>query len=141
MLVVYPASLETDEDGRILVRFPDLPGAATDGADRAEALGEARDCLNSVLSILMRAGEAVPPPSPVQSGQVAVAPDAALALKAALHMALRDAAITVADLARRLGVDEREARRLLDPDHASRLSALDAAIAALGRRVTIDVAA
>ena len=34
----FPARLEPDEDGRLVVHFPDLPEALTDGANEAEAL-------------------------------------------------------------------------------------------------------
>jgi hypothetical protein len=33
----FPARLEPDEGGRLVVHFPDLPEALTDGADVAEA--------------------------------------------------------------------------------------------------------
>ena len=39
----YPARLEPDGEGRLVVHFPDLPEALTDGADEAEALTEAAD--------------------------------------------------------------------------------------------------
>jgi predicted RNase H-like HicB family nuclease len=41
----YPATLEPNEQGRILVCFADFPEAVTDGADLVEALAEAADCL------------------------------------------------------------------------------------------------
>jgi hypothetical protein len=42
-LFSYPARLDP-EDGRLVVHFPDLPEALTDGADKVEALREAADC-------------------------------------------------------------------------------------------------
>jgi len=45
----YPATLEPDEDGRTVVSFHDLVGAHTDGATRAEALWESRDCLREAV--------------------------------------------------------------------------------------------
>ena len=46
MAYSYPAKLEPDADGRLVVHFPALPEALTDGADEAEALREAVDCLS-----------------------------------------------------------------------------------------------
>ena len=40
MIYTYPARLEPDEIGRLVVHFPDLPEALTDGAD--ETLAAAR---------------------------------------------------------------------------------------------------
>ena len=62
-----------------------------------------------------------------------------MALKAALYSALRARRITVADLARRLGIDERKAARLIEPRAAGRLSSLETALSALGYRVAIEV--
>jgi len=68
-----------------------------------------------------------------------VAPDATMALKAALYIALRARKMTVADLARRLGIDDRKGARLIDPRAASRLTSLEAALSALGYAIAIEV--
>jgi hypothetical protein len=48
--------------------------------------------------------------------------------------------MTVADLARRLGIDDRKAARLIDPRAAaSRLASLEAALSALGYAIAIEV--
>ena len=71
-------------------------------------------------------------------GQHLVAAEAAIALKAALCSALRARKITVAELARPFGVDDRKAARLIDP-RAGRLSALEEALSAFGYAVAIEV--
>jgi antitoxin HicB len=40
-----------------------------------------------------------------------------------------------------LGVDEKEARRILDPDSATKADRLEAALSVLGRKLTIAVEA
>ncbi len=135
----FPARLEPDEDGRLVVHFPDLPEALTDGADAAEALAEAADCLAEALAGRMNRGEDIPPPSRLRPGQHLVAPDATMALKAALYSALRRHQMTVADLARRLDTDYRQAARLVDPRAASKLTSLEAAPSALGYAIAIEV--
>jgi antitoxin HicB len=52
---------------------------------------------------------------------------------------MRDARLTQSALAERLGCDPRQVRRLLDLDHNSRLDQLEAALAALGKRLIIEV--
>jgi antitoxin HicB len=135
----FPARLEPDEDGRLVVHFPDLPEALTDGADLAEALSEASDCLSEALAHRIKTGEDIPPPSRPQRGQYLVAPEATMALKAAVYSVLRDRKMTIADLAHRLGMDARQAARLVDPRTPSKLTSLEAALSALGYKVTIEL--
>ena len=135
----FPARLEPDEGGRLVVHFPDLPEALTDGADEAEALAEAADCLSEALAGRINRGEDIPPPSRLRRGQHWVSPDPTTALKAALYGALRRHRMTVADLARRLDIDHRQAARLLDPRAASKLTSLEAALSALGYAIAIEV--
>ncbi|MGH7058925.1 MAG: type II toxin-antitoxin system HicB family antitoxin [Stellaceae bacterium] len=135
----YPARLEPDEDGRLVVHFPDLPEALTDGADLAEALAEAADCLSTALAARIGNEEEIPSPSRLRRGQYLVAPEAAMALKAALYSAMRARNLTTADLARRLGIDDRQAARLVDPRVAGKLASLEAALSALGYYIAIEL--
>jgi len=135
----FPARLEPDEDGRLVVHFPDLPEALTDGADETEALAEAADCLSEALAGRINRGEDIPPPSRLRRGRHWVAPEPTIALKAALYSALRTRRMTVADLARRLDIDARKAARLIDPRAASRLNDLEVALSALGYAVAIEL--
>ena len=48
-----PARLEPDKEGRLVVHFPDLPEALTDGADEAEAPPAAADCLSETPTYLI----------------------------------------------------------------------------------------
>jgi antitoxin HicB len=135
----YPARLKADEERRLVVHFPDLPEALTDGADEAEALAEASDCLSTALAARIVNEEDIPSPSRLRAGQYLVAPDATMALKAALYSALRARKMTVTDLARRLGIDDRKAARLIDPRAASSLASLEAALSALGYAIAIEM--
>jgi antitoxin HicB len=135
----YPARLEPDEEGRLVVHFPDLPEALTDGVDEAEALAEPSDCLSTALAARIVNDNEIPAPSRLRHGQYLVAPDATMALKAALYRALRSRKMTVADLARRLDINDRKAARLIDPRAASRLANLEAALSALGYAIAIEV--
>jgi len=135
----FPARLEPDEEGRLVVHFPDLPEALTDGADKAEALAEAADCLSEALAGRINRGEDIPPPSRLRRGLHWVAPDPTMALKAALYSALRARKMSVADLAHRLGIDDRKAARLVDPRASGRLSSLESALSSLGYSIAIEV--
>jgi antitoxin HicB len=135
----FPARLAPDEEGRLVVHFPDLPEALTDGANEAEALAEAADCLSEALAGRINRGEDIPPPSRLRRGRHWVAPEPTIALKAALYSALRTRRMTVADLARRLAIDERKAARLINPLATSRLTDLEAALSTLGYAIAIEV--
>ena len=135
----FPARLAPDEEGRLVVHFPDLPEALTDGADKAEALAEAADCLSEALAGRINRGEDIPPPSRLRRGLHWVAPDPTMALKAVLYSALRARKMSVADLAHRLGIDDRKAARLVDPRASDRLSSLESALSSLGYSIAIEV--
>lgn len=43
MRYAYPVLLEPDEAGSVIVSFPDVPGALTEGRDEADAMVLAED--------------------------------------------------------------------------------------------------
>jgi antitoxin HicB len=64
---------------------------------------------------------------------------ALLAVKAELYSAFRQAGITKAELARRLGIPRMNVDRLFDPKHRSRLDQIESALLAVSKRLTISV--
>ena len=84
-------------------------------------------------------GSPLPLPSPAAGRPCAVLP-ALTAAKVLLYRAMREAGVRKADLARRLGWHGPQIDRLLDLNHASRLDQIEAALAALGKRLTVDLA-
>lgn len=139
MKIAYPAKFEPDEGGRILVTFRDLPEAATDGADLDEARREAADVLDSALMFRMKYREEIPSPSRKRRDEEIVAPDAAVAIKIALYIAMQERGITAAELTRRLGIDNREAQRILNPHHATKIERMSEAIEATGSHAIIEL--
>ncbi len=136
----YPVTLEKDSDGSILVSFPDVPAAHTFGADADEAMLRAVDALETALAAYVEDGKDLPAPSRPRRGQRTVHPTALVALKLGIFQAMRDEGVRKAELARRLGWHLPQVDRLLDLDHASRLDQMEAAIAALGRRLDVRMA-
>ena len=135
----YPARFTAGGDGRVMVEFIDLPRVATDGKDHREAMEEAIDALGSDLSIRLSRREEIPTPSAAKRGQRLVPVPLWLAPKLALYLAMRDQQINNSDLARRLGIHERVIRRMLDPEHATKAEKIQAALAILGKQMTIEV--
>lgn len=135
----YPALLEPGDEAGFVVTFPDVPEAITEGGDRPEALAEAADALGTALLTYLRQGRALPPAGPASPPlrSVTVAPD--VAAKLAVLEAFQAAGLSKSELGRRLDMDEKGVRRILDPMHPTKLPALQAALLAMGRRLVIGV--
>ncbi len=129
----------TPDAGTVLVTVPDIPEAVTFGEDREDALTRAVDAIESALMGAIAASEAIPTPG--ATGDAFVTLPALSAAKLELYRAMREENIGKAALAKRLGVALPQIDRLLDLRHASRLSAIEAALASLGRSMTIVVEA
>ncbi|MCE2510040.1 MAG: hypothetical protein J4G10_03545 [Alphaproteobacteria bacterium] len=132
--VAYGVTIE-EADGRFCVTYPDFPEARTEVASFNEAFDAATHCLEAAIAARIRKGEAIPPPSLILGCKVT--PGAAITAKAILHMVLRDTNETAASLAGKLGKDEAYVRELVDPDHATDVEALNAAIGALGIQISM----
>ncbi len=52
--------IEKDEDGAYIVKVPDLPGCATEGRTKKEALKNAREAIQAYLEALKKRNEPVP---------------------------------------------------------------------------------
>ena len=132
----YPYNVTCDEAGFYIVKFLDLPGTATDGKTREEALAEAEDCLAEAIAGYLVRRERVPE-STYTHGDAFISLDPLLSAKAALSNAMLDAGLSRTELATRLGVDEKIVRRLLDPKHQSHIRAVLHAAALLGLEVEV----
>lgn len=139
MQYVYLAEFISDPEGGYLVRFSDVPEALTQGDDLADARTNAADALAVALRGYLAAGRRVPPASAAAAGLVPIPLDAATALKIAVIEAFRSSGITKSELARRLGKPDNEPFRILDPDHPTKLPALQAALEVLGKQIVIEV--
>ncbi len=137
----YAVLLTPEPSGGFLVSCPDFPELLTEGENRADAVEQATDALEEVFAARIRRGEEIPNPSTLaeDANAVVIRVPPIMAAKAALALALRQAGMSQTGLARKLGLDEKEVRRLLDPHHASKLARLQAALLALNRDVEIRV--
>ena len=138
MRYAYPINLTPDEDGRLVVAFPDVRGASTDGADETEAIANASDSLTAALTAHITLGQPIPRPSPAR-GRPAVALSPLVAAKLALYSTMLEQKVTSADLAHRMRRTESEVQRLLDLDHRSDIGQIEVALAELGKRLEIRV--
>lgn len=137
----YPVQLTAAAEGGFVVTCRDLPQLVTQGENRPDALREAADAMDEVFAAYMLAGMDFPGASPIRADEFLVAPPAAMSAKAALYVAMREAGMSQVQLAQRMGIDEKEVRRLLDPRYGSKLPRIAQAIAILGQRLVIGLEA
>lgn len=135
----FLALIDDDPDGGYHVTFPDVPEAITGGSTIEEARANAAEALGLALRGVLALGRPLPRPVVAGAHLVPVAVGPETAMKLAVIEAFRAAGISKTELARRLGKQEAEARRILDPDHGTRADMLAAALAALGKQVVVEV--
>ena len=138
MQLTYLAKLTRDrKDGGFVVTFRDVPEAITQGDTLADALSDA--ALQAALEARIEDGMDIPATTPAKRGEHLVPTSITTALKAAVHLTMLQQGVTKTELARRMHVDEKEARRMIDPHHQTKVPALESALSALGLRAEIAV--
>jgi antitoxin HicB len=136
----YRMVLEPDDNGTILVSFPDFPEAHTFGATKEEALARAADALATVMQAYIADRRPIPTPSAPKKKDVRFTLPLIMAIKVALYRSLLESHTTKYALANKLGWHLPQVDRLFDVRHRSRLDQLEAAAKALGKRVEVHVA-
>jgi antitoxin HicB len=134
-MVAYACRFEPDPPGHV-VTCRDLP-VVTWGETLPEGMAMAADAIATVLSDLPPSDW--PKPSPAQAGEFVVTLPPLLAAKTALWSATVEAGVSKSELARRMGCDEKEVRRLLSFKHRSQIDRVAAALACLGKRLVVDL--
>lgn len=137
---VYPARFEKgDQPGVLIVTFRDIREAITQGEGEDDALRQAADCLEEAIAGRIADGREIPKASKPARRERLIPLPAPMAAKAALYLAMREAHMTNVQLARKLGCDEREVRRMLDPRHPTKLPRIKDALDILGMRLVVSV--
>lgn len=135
----YPARIERGGRRGFVVSFPDVPEAITQGRDIVEARENAQEALGLALLAIISAGRALPRPRARGARLERINASAEMSAKIATLEAFAGACISKSELGRRLGKDEKEVRRILDPRHRTKLPALAASLAAMGKKLVIAV--
>jgi antitoxin HicB len=114
MAVGYEYTLERQENGWWLVRFPRIPEALTEGETEDEARTNAIDCVITALEEYMKAGTPIPRPPPPSLGRDRAVLPSLVTAKLAVYETMRKHGWSKTRLAKELGVPENSVRRLLD---------------------------
>lgn len=134
----YPVKLERDDNGTVLVSFPDFPEAHTFGDDEADAMKHAPDALATAIDAYIKDRRDIPLPSAIVTRHRVTVP-ALVETKVRLYEAMRAARVGKSELARRLHWHLPQVDRLLEMTHGSRLEQLEAAFGALGKRLVVGI--
>ena len=134
----YPVKLTPAEEGGLVVTFPDIPEAITQGDDHESALELGLDALVTSLDFYFEDKRLVPPPSRIKRGYYFVELPPSVVAKVLLLNAMLAGEVPPVELAKRLGVTKQEVNRLLDLRHATKIDAVANALRALGKSLEIQ---
>lgn len=136
---VYAARFEPGDEGGVVVTFPDVPEVITQGDDEADAMKQAQEALGLALLTYPRRDLSIPHAKAKGRGLIAIAVEPEVAAKIAVLEAFKHSGISKSELGRRIGKDEKEIRRILDPRHRTKLATLTEALRTLGQQLVIGV--
>lgn len=137
-MLTYCYTATTDDNGTLLILFPDIPEAAAVAETWADAPQQASEGLETALQMYVDARRPMPSSSFESIDTVALG--VSVTAKLLLSDAMVHQGIRKADLARLLGVHAPQIDRLLDLGHASKVEAIEAALYALGHRLDVVLA-
>ena len=139
MAVGYEYTLERQENGWWLVRFPKIPEALTEGEIEEEARTNAVDCVIAALEGYMKAGRPIPRPSAPGPGRDRAVLPSLVSAKWVVYETMRKRGWSKTRLAKELGAPENSVRRLLDLRHSSQMGIVDAALAKMNAELPIGL--
>jgi antitoxin HicB len=136
----YLALFEPDRKaGGYVVTFPDFGYGATQGETEEEAMEMAQDLLMLTIADYIRESRPMPAPKRRRGSKFRPVPLAALqAAKVDLYTAFLASGLKKAEFARRIRIPKTHIERLFSLRHHSRLDQLEAAFAALGKRLHVE---
>lgn len=136
--LAYPVTLKTYDNGQVGASFKDVPEANTCANSLHEAMEHAKDALIVALSGYQDQHRPIPKPSRAARHPLVSLP-MRVALKLAIYSAMLERDLTQQQLADLLKCDPRQVRRLLDLDHESKLSQLEAALDLFGLQAEVEI--
>jgi len=136
----YLALFEPDRKaGGYVVTFPDFGYGVTQGESNQEAMEMAQDLLMLTISDFIRESKPLPKAKRYRGSKFRPVELPALqAAKVDLHTAFLESGLKKAEFARRMGIPKTHIERLFSLRHHSRLDQIEAAFAALGKRLHVE---
>lgn len=136
----YLGLFESDEkDGGYVASFPEFSYGVTQGESLEEVMEMARDLLMLTIGDFIRSGKPLPAPKRRRGAKFRPVPLTALqCAKVDLYNTFQASGLKKAEFARRIGIPKTHVDRLFSLRHLSRLDQMEAAFAALGKRLHIE---
>jgi antitoxin HicB len=132
--------LDPASDRFFTITFPGMDWGVSQGENEEDGRAMALDLLRTMIREHIRKGEDIPHPRMRRGARYRLITLPALeAAKVELYRVFRVSGIRKAELARRIGIPKTTVDRLFDLKHHSRLDQIEAAFAALGKELTIEV--
>ena len=126
--------------GGYTVTFPDFGYGVTQGETNEEAMEMAQDLLMLTIGDYIRECKQLPKPARRRGARFRHVPLPALqSAKVDLYTAFLKSGLKKAELARRIGIPKTHIERLFSLRHHSRLDQIEAALAALGKYLHVEV--
>lgn len=136
----YAVTLTPDTNGTYLIKCRDFPELTSCGIDVADCLKEGLDAIETCFMMYMDCRRPIPAPTPAQDGEEVIFVPTKVATKVALYNEMLAQGVTKAEMARRLDGFQASIDRILSIRHSTKLETLEAAFAALGKRLELHVA-
>lgn len=136
---LYPATVESNNEGGFIAKFRDVPEAITEAWDLEELKNNARDALISAIDFYIEDRKAFPVGSTVKSEEIAIELPASVVAKVLLLNTMVQANVRPIDLARKMKVKPQEVTRLTDIRHATKIDTIQKALRALGKELVITL--
>ncbi|HEX7047312.1 MAG TPA: type II toxin-antitoxin system HicB family antitoxin [Gammaproteobacteria bacterium] len=134
--LAYPARLYRDE-GAWSVEFRDVEGVFTWGETRDEAIFNAQDALDGMLSVMIQEGDEIAWPGKARKTDVLIPVSAHVAAPLLLYLTRRQQDLSMAEVARRLKVTYQAYQRMEKVGGNLTLKNLERAAAAMGAAVEL----
>ena len=136
----YLAFFEPDlKAGGYTVTFPDFGYGVTQGETDDEAMEMAQDLLTLTIGDYIREGKPLPAPARRRAARFRpVSLPSWQSAKVDLYTGFLESGLKKAEFARRIGIPKTHIERLFSLRHHSRLDQIEAALAALGKRLHVE---
>jgi antitoxin HicB len=140
-MLEYPAKLKAAKEGGYVVTFRDIPEAITQGESIEDALKHAQDALESAMEFYFNDRRQAPMPTAAKRGERLVALPVSESFKILLLNEMVRQNVRPAELAKRMRTSKQEINRITTLRHATKVDRIADALAALGKRLTINLKA
>jgi antitoxin HicB len=136
----YRVKLTPDDNDTFLVTSPDFPEVTTFGETRDDALKYAVGAFREIIAAYMHDKKALPKPSKIRATDDFIMLPLQTEMKIRMYESMRDSGMKKSELARKMKLHRQEMERLLDFNKSTNLDRIESAFAAMGKRVSFEVA-